>query len=54
MTEEPENVQEKQENFSESGWFISEYKSECYDEDGNFDWEKYQELCDIADYWSME
>lgn len=26
---------------------------ECCTEDG-FDWEKYQELCDIADYWDME
>lgn len=28
---------------------------ECYDEDNkNFDWELYQQLCDIADYWEAE
>jgi hypothetical protein len=28
---------------------------ECYDaKSGEFDWDKYQELCDIADYWDME
>lgn len=27
---------------------------ECWDEDREFDWEKYQEFCDIADYWDSE
>lgn len=28
---------------------------ECWDEDvKEFDWEEYQELCDIADYWDCE
>lgn len=28
---------------------------ECYDkETGEFDWEMYQYLCDIADYWDMD
>lgn len=28
---------------------------ECYDDIGEvFDWDAYQVLCDIADYWNME
>lgn len=28
---------------------------ECWDEETReFDWEHYQYLCDIADYWEME
>ena len=28
---------------------------ECYDEEtGDFDWEEYQYLCDIAEYWECE
>lgn len=34
--------------FSAGGYYIAQYKHECYDEDGNFDWEAYQELCDMA------
>lgn len=29
--------------------------NECYDETNNsFDWELYQQLCDIAEYWDCE
>lgn len=48
-----ESLPENLENESESGWYIRRYKSECYDEDGEFDWDKYQELCDQADYWDL-
>lgn len=28
---------------------------ECWDEEANeFDWDGFQRLCDIADYWDME
>ena len=28
---------------------------ECYNEEvEEFDWEKYQSLCDIAEYWDMD
>lgn len=27
---------------------------ECTDENGRFDWDEYQHLCDIADYWDMD
>lgn len=28
---------------------------ECWDEDNQeFDWDEYQHLCDIADYWECE
>lgn len=28
---------------------------ECYDEDNKkFDWDLYQQLCVIADYWNVE
>lgn len=28
---------------------------ECWDEETKeFDWDKYQYLCDIAEYWNME
>lgn len=28
---------------------------ECYDEENKeFDWETYQQLCDIADYWGCD
>lgn len=28
---------------------------ECWDEENKeFDWEEYQKLCDIADYWDCE
>lgn len=27
---------------------------ECTNEDGSFDWDRYQELCDIAEYWDMD
>lgn len=28
---------------------------ECYDEENKeFDWERYQQLCDIADYWGCD
>ena len=28
---------------------------ECMDtESGEFDWDRYQELCDIAEYWECE
>lgn len=27
----------------------------CYDEEDNsFDWDEYQHLCDIAEYWDCE
>jgi len=34
----------------------NEYDIEmCYDEDTReFDWDEYQRLCDIADYWDCE
>lgn len=51
--EETESTREAPENVSDSGWYIRRYKSECYDEDGEFDWDKYQELCDQADYWDL-
>lgn len=29
--------------------------SECWNEEtGEFDWEQYQRLCDIADYWDCD
>ena len=29
--------------------------SECWDEElEEFDWDEYQHLCDIADYWDFE
>ena len=29
--------------------------AECWDEEAQeFDWEQYQYLCDIADYWECE
>lgn len=34
--------------------FVRAHKDECYDEDGNFDWEAYQYLCDLAAYWEMD
>lgn len=39
---------------SEFDSFVRQHLDECYDEDGEFDWEKYQQLCDIADYWDMD
>ena len=27
---------------------------ECYSDDGEFDWDKYQYLCDIAEYWDTD
>lgn len=27
---------------------------ESYDENGDFDWERYQYFCDIADYWDCD
>lgn len=28
---------------------------ECWDEENReFDWDRYQELCDIAEYWDCE
>lgn len=34
--------------------FVQKHKAECYDEDGEFNWDKYQYLCDIAEYWEMD
>ena len=39
---------------SEFDSFVRQHRDECYDEDGEFDWDAYQNLCDIADYWDME
>lgn len=34
--------------------FIKQHIDECYDEDGEFDWDAYQYLCDLAEYWHMD
>lgn len=34
--------------------FVRSHRDECYDEDGNFDWDEYQYLCDLAEYWDMD
>lgn len=39
---------------SEFDSFVRQHRDECYDEDGNFDWDEYQYLCDLADYWEMD
>lgn len=39
---------------SEFNSFVRQHRDECYDEDGNFDWDEYQYLCDIAAYWEMD
>lgn len=34
---------------------VQQNVNECWDEDNKvFDWDQYQELCDIAEYWKME
>ena len=34
--------------FTGAGYYIKQHVNECYDEDGEFDWEEYQRLCDEA------
>ena len=42
-------------DFSEAGGYIRQHIHECWDEEHReFDWDKYQEMCDQADYWDME
>ncbi len=33
---------------------VEAHQTELYDEDGDFDWDFYQYLCDIAAYWGMD
>lgn len=34
---------------------VEQNLSECWnDECGEFDWDEYQYLCDVADYWDMD
>ena len=34
---------------------IEQNVMECWDEDSQeFDWDQYQQLCDIADYWDCD
>ena len=34
---------------------VQQNVTECWDEDNkSFDWERYQELCDMAEYWEAE
>lgn len=34
--------------------FVKSHMDECFDDDGKFDWDEYQYLCDIAEYWEMD